>query len=177
MQGYCYSMRVFISYHRADYKYRHKVENILTSVGIEYYAVPEDSDFNGKKAETIKSFICNKLKKCDVMICLVGNETYSRPHVDREIHTALKGEVGVRLGNIAVHLPSRNDSLKSIDKNTYPKKLLDNKIYVVWSDYSELNSNIEVLINNAYQNSLNRKLQTNHTHPCLPLRSTLYYEY
>lgn len=169
-------MRVFISYHRADNKYRHKVENILTSAGIDYYAVPEDADFNGKKAETIKSFICNKLKKCDVMICLIGNATYSRPHVDREIHTALKGVPGVRLGIVAVHLPSRTDSLKSIDKNTYPKKILDNKKYVVWCDYSELNENIEDLINVAYQNSLNRKLQTNHTNPCLPLRTTLYYE-
>lgn len=169
-------MRVFISYHRADYKYRHKVENILSIAGIDYYAVPENADFNGKKAESIKTFICNRLKKCDVMICLVGEKTYSRPHVDREIHTALKGGVGVRLGIIAVHLPTRHDSLSSIDKNTYPKKLLDNKNYVVWCDYSYLNGNVEYLINTAYQNSLNRKLPTNHSNPCLPLRTTLYYD-
>lgn len=169
-------MRVFISYHRADYKYRHEVENILSNAGIGFYAVPEDADFNGKKAETIKTFICNKLKKCDVMICLVGNKTYSRPHVDREIHTALKGAVGVRIGIVAVHLPCRNDSLKSIDKTTYPKKLLDNKNYVVFCDYFELNNKIEDLINLAYQNSIDRRLQTNHSNPCLPLRTTLYYE-
>ena len=169
-------MRVFISYHRADSKYRHKVENILSSIGLDYYAVPEDADFNGKKAETIKTFICNRLKECDVMICLVGDKTYSRPHVDREIHTALKGEAGVRLGIVAVHLPSRTDSLNSIDRNTYPKKLLDNKNYVVWCDYFDLNNNIEDLINTAYRNSRNRNLPTNHTNPCLQLRATLYYD-
>ena len=169
-------MRVFISYHRADSKYRYKVENILSSIGIDYYAVPEDADFNGKKAETIKTFICNRLKKCDVMICLVGDKTYSRPHVDREIHTALKGVPGVRLGIVAVHLPSRTDNLNTVDRNTYPKKLLDNKNYIVWCNYSELNRDVEELINKAYQNSLNRKLQTNHSNPCLPLRTTLYYD-
>ena len=76
-------MKVFISYHRADTKYRYKVENILNNAGIDYYAVSEDADFNGKKAETIKTFICNRLKECDVMMCLIGRETYKRPHVDR----------------------------------------------------------------------------------------------
>ena len=55
-------MRVFISYHRADTAYRRKLENILQSHRIDYYAVPEDADFNGKKAETIRNFLCNKLK-------------------------------------------------------------------------------------------------------------------
>lgn len=169
---FCYNMRVFISYHRADHKYRHKVENILKSKNIDYYAVPEDADFNGKKQETIKTFICNKLKTCDVMICLIGNETYSRPHVDHEIHTALKGEPGVRLGIVAVNLPTRKDSINSIDKSSYPKKLIDNKEYVVFCDYMVLNDCVEKLIDRADQNSRNRKLQTKHTNPCLPLKTT-----
>ena len=90
-------MKVFISYHRVDISYRRKLENILQNYKIDYYAVPEDADFNGKKAESISNFLCNKLKKCDVLICLIGKETYSRPHVDREIHTAFKGEIGTRI--------------------------------------------------------------------------------
>ena len=120
-------MRVFISYHRADTAYRRKLERILQNCGIDYYAVPEDADFNGKKAETIRNFLCNKLKKCDVIICLIGKDTYSRPHVDREIHTALKGAIGARLGIVGVHLPTRTDALNSIDLNTFPIKLWENR--------------------------------------------------
>ena len=169
-------MKVFISYHRADSDYRNKLENILDYAGIEYYAVPEDADFNGKKAETIKRFICNRLKQCDVMICLIGKKTFSRPHVDREIHTALKGRPGSRLGIVGVLLPTRNETLKSIDKNTFSVKLWQNKEYVVWSEYSDLKNNISNLIHEAYKNSKNAKIQTNHSNPCMPLRSTVYYD-
>ena len=136
-------MKVFVSYHRADTRYRKKLENILINNRIEYYAVPEDADFNGKKAETIRAFLCAKLKKCDVLICLIGRETYRRPHVDREIHTALKGAPGVRLGIIGVHLPTRGDSLASVDLDTFPKKLFDNREYVVWADWDDLNEQIK----------------------------------
>ena len=169
-------MKVFISYHRADTKYRHKVENILNNAGIDYYAVPEDADFNGKRAETIKTYICNRLKECDVMICLIGKETYKRPHVDREIHTALKGKPGERLGIICVLLDNRGDSLSNINLSTFPAKLWDNKNYVVWTEYKDLNKNVNELVKQAKSNSLNRKLQTTHKNPCMPLRATLYYD-
>lgn len=169
-------MKVFISYHRADTKYRHKVETILNNAGIDYYAVSEDADFNGKKAETIKNFICNRLKKCDVLICLIGKETYKRPHIDREIHTALKGEPGVRLGIIGVLLDSRGDSLYDVDLNTFPTKLWDNKNYVVLTAYKDLNRDIIELVEQAANNSHNKKLQTNHSNHCMPLRAGRYYD-
>ena len=169
-------MRVFISYHRADTAYRRKLEHILQNRGIDYYAVPEDADFNGKKAETIRNILCNKLKKCDVVICLIGKDTYSRPHVDREIHTALKGDIGNRLGIVGVHLPTRIDVLNSIDLNTFPIKLWENREYVVWSDWNELNRCIKNLVEEAHQRSYNSKYQTNHKNACMPLRSKLYYD-
>ena len=169
-------MKVFISYHRADTKFRHKVENILHSAGIDYYAVPEDADFNGKKAETIKNYICNRLKCCNILLCLVGEDTYKRPHVDREIHTALKGVVGTRLGIIAVLLPTRDDSVINKNESTISVKLRQNKDYVVWCDYKDLNSNIANLLDKAESNANNRRLQTNHTNPCMPLRATTYYD-
>ncbi len=169
-------MKVFISYHRADTSYRRKLENILQNYKIDYYAVPEDADFNGKKAESIRNFLCNKLKKCDVLICLIGKETYSRPHVDREIHTALKGEIGIRLGIVGVHLPSRKDSLSSVDLSTFPMKLWDNKEYVVWCEWNDLNSSIKDLVEVAYNRSYDNKYQTNHKNPCMPLREKGYYD-
>ncbi len=169
-------MKVFISYHRADTSYRIKLENILQNYKIDYYVVPEGANFNGKKAESIRNFLCNKLKKCDVLICLIGKETYSRPHVDREIHTALKGEIGTRLGIVGVHLPSRKDKLSSIDLSTFPTKLWDNKDYVVWCNWNGIKSSVEELIDKAYQRSYDNKYQTNHKNPCMSLREKIYYD-
>ena len=169
-------MKIFISYHRADTKYRYEIEEILKTHKINYFAVPEDADFNGKSNEIIRRYTCNKVKQCDVLICLVGRETYSRPHVDREIHEALKGDVGSRLGIIAIFLPTRKDSLKNAEFNTISQKLIDNKDYVVWEYWSNLNEKIEKLIQEAYNNSFNKKIQTKHTNQCLPLKSKVYYD-
>lgn len=170
------NIKVFISYHRADSNYRKKAENILRSHNIEYYAVPENIDFHGQSAESIKTFLCEKLKQCDVLLCLIGKDTYKRPHVDHEIHTALKGNAGDRLGIVGVHLPKRKDRLQAIDLSTFPAKLWDNKDYVVWSEWSKLNDDILNLIQSAYNRSKDRTLQTNHSNPCMQLRKTLYYD-
>lgn len=169
-------MKVFISYHRADTRYRRDAEKILLEHGIDYYAVPEDANFNGKKNETIRNFTCNHVQKCDVLLCLIGNETYSRPHVDREIHTALKGGVGTRLGIVGVFLPTRTDFLSKADFSTLPTKLIDNKDYVVWSSWSLMKQNILVLLNQAKKHSCNSEFQTNHTNPCMLLKSKVYYD-
>ena len=169
-------MKVFISYHRADTLYRRDLGKILSEHGIDYYAVPEDADFNGKKNEAIRAFTCRRVQRCDVLICLVGKDTYSRPHVDREIHTALKGNVGKRLGIVAVYLPTRNDSLKHADFSTLSPKLLDNRDYVVWANWCNLGQNIESLIQEALDNANNPRIQTNHSNPCMPIKSKVYYE-
>ena len=169
-------MRVFISYHRTDHSFRKKTENILNSHNVDYYVVPENKNFNGQTAESIKTFLCEKLKKCDVLLCLIGKETYSRPHVDHEIHTALKGNVGERLGIVGVHLPKRKDNLQALDLNTFPTKLWDNKEYVVWAEWGNLNNDILGLLQTAYERSMDRFYQTNHSNPCMQLRQTLYYD-
>lgn len=169
-------IRVFISYHRADHSFRKKTENILKSHNVYYYVVPEDMNFNGKSAESIKTFLCEELKQCDVLLCLIGKDTYSRPHVDHEIHTALKGNVGDRLGIIGVHLPTRNDHLQSPDLNTFPVKLCDNKDYVVWTEWNSLNNDILELVQIAYERSKDKHCQTNHSNTCMELRKKIYYD-
>ena len=169
-------MKVFISYHRADSAYRRKAENILKSHNIDYYAVPEDKNFNGQSAEKIRTYLCGRLKQCDVLLCLIGKETFSRPHEDHEIHTALRGNVGERLGIVGVQIPKRTDTLLTIDLNTFPTKLWDNKDYVVWSEWTKLNDNILSLLNTAYERSINTKYQTVHSNPCMPLKQSLYYD-
>lgn len=169
-------MKVFISYHRADSAYRRKTENILKSHNIDYYVVPENKNFNGQSAESIRTFLCEKLKQCDVLLCLIGKETYSRPHVDHEIHTALKGNVSDRLGIVGVLLPKRKDNLQSIDLATFPTKLWDNKRYVVWTEWGNLNDNVVDLVREAYARSTDNKYQTTHRNPCMQLKQTLYYD-
>lgn len=66
-----------------------------------------------------------------MLLCLIGKETYSRPHVDHEIHAALKGGIGERLGIVGVHLPKRTDNLQAIELNTFHTKLWENKNYIV----------------------------------------------
>lgn len=169
-------MKIFISYHRADTKYRREIEKIIKMNGIDCYAVPEDIDFNGKSPQTIKNFLCHRVKECDVVVCLIGCEAYSRPHVDHEIHSALKGAVGKRQGIVGLVLETRNEQLDNINLNTFPTKLWDNKDYVVWSKYEEAKSTIIALINKAYVNANDATKVTNHTNPCMQLRSTLYYD-
>lgn len=168
-------MKVFISYHLLDRKYRIKTENILKHYNIDYYVVPENIDFNGKSHQFIEDFLCKEIKKCDILLCLIGKETYSRPHVDRELHTALKGDITERLGIIGVHLDTRTDSLDTIDLNTFPKKLWDNKNYVIWTNWKDLNSNLLELLDFAIKNAKNNKIITNHSNKCLQLRGSRYY--
>lgn len=80
------------------------------------------------------------------------------------------------MGIIGVLLDTRGDTLKGIDLKSFPVKLWDNKNYVVWTEYKDLNRDIVELVKQAANNSHNENLQTNHSNPCMPLRSTLYYD-
>ncbi len=169
-------MKIFISYHRKDTSYRKKAENILRHYGIDFYAVPLNMDFNGKTHQYIETFILQNMKDCDVLLCLIGTDTYSRPHVDREIHTALKGDTSSRKGIIGVHLPCRTDDLSDCDLNTFPTKLYENKDYVVWTRWQNLNENIKELIKISLNNAKNIKIKTKHTNKCMELRKSKYYD-
>lgn len=169
-------MKVFISYHRADTKYRHKVENILRNAGIRRYAVPEDADFNGKYHQHIKDTILKGMNDCDVLLCIVGKETYSRPHVDWELHEALKGGIDTRRGILAVMLEKRGDSKNAIDYATFPNRLQDNEDYIVIEQFASLQDRIVESLNEALAKSRNKDIQTTNKRKLMPLRSGKYYD-
>ncbi len=169
-------MKVFISYHRADSSYREKLENILISKDIDYYVVPEEANFDGQAHEKIDRFLTNKMKSCDVVICLIGKDTYTRPHVDHEIHAALKGGIKKRKGIVAVMLETRDDRINNIDPNTFPTKIQQNKDFVVLTQFASLHNNFSKLINKAYENAKDETIQVDHTNPCMKLRSGKYYD-
>lgn len=169
-------MKVFISYHRADTKYRHRIEAILQESCIPYYAVPEDTIFDGMHNQAIKDQIVNKIYDCDVLICIVGKETYTRGHVDWELYTALKGQVGKRKGAVAILVESRRDSKYNIDYNTFPNRLQDNEDYIVIEQYASIADKLLKAIDEAEENRNDRRLQVNNQRPPMQLRAKYYYD-
>ena len=80
------------------------------------------------------------------------------------------------MGIVGVHLPKRDDILQDLDLNTFPTKLWDNKEYVVWTEWKNLNNDIDNLVQKAYERSTNAKYQTTHRNSCMPLRQSFYYD-
>lgn len=169
-------MKVFISYHRADSHYEEIVEGILKENSINYYAVPKNASFDGLNHNHIKDIINTKMHDCDVLLCIVGEETYSRPHVDWELHEALKGNVGVRTGLLAVMLETRGDNKNDINYDTFPNRIQDNEDYAVYEQFASLHSRIVPALEQAIVNRKDRKLQVNNTRSLMILRSGSYYD-
>lgn len=168
--------KVFISYHRADTKQELMLEEILRENHIPFYSVPKDADFNGWKHEHIAQFICAKMQDCDVFICLVGKDTYSRSHVDWEIHKALKGGFAKRKGIIAVLIENRKDSIYEIDYSIFPTRLQDNEEYIVLDQLGSFRKKVLEDIEYAYINKCDESIQINNTSRLMKLRHRLYYD-
>lgn len=157
-------------------KYKNKIIAILREHGYSYYCVNENKNFNGLSHQDIANQICSMMDDCDVLLCIVGKDTYTRPHVDWEIHTALKGGVDNRKGIIAVMLENRNDSKNNIDFNTFPNKLQDNLNYIVLEQYATVADRIDDAIGIAIKNSNDAHIQVTHKNPVMKLRSGLYFD-
>ncbi len=169
-------MKVFISYHRADTAEKDNIVELLEKNNISYYSVPEDRRFDGCNHQEIVTSIGAELNKCDVLLCIVGQNTFSRPHVDIEIHSALKGGIGVRKGIVAVMLENRGDNKNNIDYNTFSTKLAENKDYIVLEQYASIHDRLLPAIKQAQENSKNSKLQTSHKNPVMRLRYSKYFD-
>jgi len=168
--------KIFISYHRADRKYKNAIVEILEEYGYRYFCVDENEIFNGWNHQRIADYICSKMEDCDVLLCIVGKETYERPHVDWEIHTALKGGVENRKGIVAVMLEKRQDCINNIDYNTFPTKLQKNLDYIVLEQYASISDRIEQAIEVAIANRNDDKIQVTHKNPVMQIRSGKYYD-
>lgn len=167
---------IFISYHRADRKYKNIIISILKEHGYRYFCIDENENFNGWKHQHIADHICSKMEDCEVLLCVVGKETFSRPHVDWEIHTALKGVVGERKGIVVVMLENRQDSKNDIDCETFPTKLQENLDYIVLEQFASIESQIDYAINCALDNRNDKSIQVTHKNPVMQLRSGPYFD-
>lgn len=170
------NVKVFISYHRADKKYMKKIVEILKENNIASVVIDEKQSFNEWSHQKITEYVRNKMKECNVLLSIVGKDTYSRPHVDYEIHEALKGDVNSRKGIIAVMLETRLDNKNNIDLNTFPTKLKDNLNYIVIEQYSSIRDKILNATNKALKNKKDANIKTNHSNKVMQLRSGKYYD-
>lgn len=169
-------MRVFISFHRKDIKYKNKIAELLGLNGIKYYHVPDDKNFDGCSHQQILQYVREKMESCDMFLCVVGTDTYRRPHVDNEIHEALKGTIDNRRGIVVVLLEERGDSKNNIDEETFPVKLMQNIDYIVVEQFASISKRIVFALNKAKENSRNRKLLNNHSNNVMELRKGKYYD-
>ena len=169
-------MKVFISFHRKDIKYKNQITKLLGINGIKYYHVPDDMSFDGWSHQQILQYVKEKMESCDMFLCIVGTDTYRRPHVDNEIHEALKGDIDNRRGIVAVLLEERGDSKNNIDKETFPVKLMQNIDYIVIEQYASINDRLVFALDKAKKNSKNKSLKNNHINNVMALRSGIYYD-
>jgi len=169
-------MKIFISYHLADSKYRFELENILKERNIDYYAVPENADFSNWHHQHISQVIIEELKKCDVTLCIIGKVTYSRPHVDHEIHATLEGKICDRRGIVGIMLENRCDNKNNIDFSTFPNRIQDNLKYTVLEQWATITKRIVFAIDLASSNRCDKSIQVDNSRDLMPLRSKHYYD-
>lgn len=169
-------MKVFISYHRADTKAREHIEDLLKDNDIPFYAVPKDVNFDGEHHQYIKDTILQGMNDCDVLLCIVGKDTYTRPHVDWELHEALKDNIHTRRGILAVMLEKRGDSKNNIDYAIFPNRLEDNEDYIVIEQYASLQDRLKDALDKALDNSRNKDMQVNNSRLPMQLRQGKYFD-
>lgn len=96
--------RLFLSFHYED---RSQVNGFRLmafspSSPIDFYDGSVRSAVNSEQSSYLRSIIKEKIRKCSVAVCLIGNGTAWRDWVDWELETAIalgKGVCGVRLKN------------------------------------------------------------------------------
>ena len=170
------SMKIFISYHLADQQRVDRIKNKLIQQNIAFYAVSENANFDGWSNQKISDFILEKMKDCQILLCVVGTETYSRPHVDYELHNSLKGGVGKRLGWIIDLLETRKDSIYNIDYSTFPNRIQDNEHYACMVANASLIDQLVILIQQAKDKRNDPSIQIDNTRQCMLLSQGKYYQ-
>lgn len=94
--------------------------------------------------------------------------------MDYEIHQALKGSIGNRLGIVIILLENRNDTINEINYSTFPARLSDNEDYTVLIQNASLKDKIRISINEADKNRKNNNIQVNNKRACMKLPNKYY---
>lgn len=172
-------MKVFISYHREDIKYKEQLEKMLDNIDVKYYSIPSDFFFNGTNHEHIAKILSDEIKMCSITICIIGKKTYSRPHVDHELYNTLRGGICTRKGLIGIMLENRGDNKNSINYSTFPNRIQDNYTasipYVVLTQWASINDELHNAILEA-QGKRCENFEIDNTATLMQLRRGKYYD-
>lgn len=145
-------MKVYISYHSADKKYKKKLEKLLDKLKLEHYSIPEEY----LDSASLPSSVIDNIDKCSVAVCLIGRETYCSSHVSCELNEAIRKKMGI----MGIILESRKDNKNHIDKETFPEAIIENCTkevpYAVLIQYATME---EEFLSAFFQAKSNRHLQ------------------
>ena len=172
--------KIFISYHRKDSSKASDLQEILIDHNYSVVMIDEDYDFDGEYHDHIAQICVDEITPCDVVICLVGTETYSRAHVDHELKKAFKGGIGNRKGVIAVMLEERGDSKNNIDYSTFPNRLQDNQTeqhdYIIIEQFGSFYERVNDAIDDAIDISVDERSNPKNNRYLMELRKGKYYD-
>ena len=171
-------MKVFLSYHRDDSKYKNKVISILKKNGIKYYAVPYNYHFDGKYHKDIARIIIENIKDCDVTVCIIGKETYKRSHIDHELKATLTGGTSIRKGLLGIMLENRGDRINNIDFDTIPIRISKNLKECEYAELIQFANFEKTIVNALKRANESRCLEVNvvNNMPVKKLINEKYYE-
>ena len=76
--------RVFLSFSHEDGRKVEKLINLLRcpEYQLDFYEGPLDLDFEAEGSETIRMAIGEKIAKCNIAVCLIGENTHKSKWVD-----------------------------------------------------------------------------------------------
>lgn len=83
-------INIFISYKWEDRVYANGIDGLLNNPNnkFSYTTDREREDLRYKGEKQVKNYLRNKIKKCDLIICLIGQNTHNAIGVKYEIEVA-----------------------------------------------------------------------------------------
>ena len=121
--------RVFISFHDADRRLKHKFVRLMRGRIIDVSVGTHDIDDTNKKTDEVRRIIRDEyIRDATVTVVLIGKRTWQRKHVDWEIGSSIREtKLNKRTGLVGIVLPGHpSHGSKRIKRNLVPPRLADN---------------------------------------------------
>jgi hypothetical protein len=101
-------IKIFISFRETERDYREAFEGILQNPNNPLQGIPISSreDVRTHGQNFVKNHIKQLIDNCDVLICLIGNDSHNSPWVDYEIAVATSKQIPI----IGVRIPETSGS-------------------------------------------------------------------
>jgi hypothetical protein len=160
--------KLFISYSDSDEDYLNHFEDSFGHL-FAIKSVKQEDIGTDVSTEYIERLIrADYISVVSVVIVLVGNDTWSRKHVDWEIAAALTRKVDGYSGLLGLCLPTHPDYRKNqYKKDIVPLRLVDNikTEYAKLYDWTESESDIKAWVEDAFQARVSRTDKIDNSRP------------